>query len=262
MKPEVVLVTPKIAEQWLKKNDGNRPISERTLREYTKMMLDGQWKDKTGDAVCFNCDGTLIDGQHRLKAISESGKSYSMVVVRGVAKDVFMVKDAGKKRSISDALGIMGEKYYVCLAAAGTMLFKLTAGRSTKWREGVTAELIAATIANNPGLRDSVEIARTMFKGKRVLAPATIACLHFLFALKDQQASDDFFSKVLEGENLDRNSPEFALRDRLLKNMMATSKLPPHHLAVFTIKAWNARRKGQRIGAFRFTEGEEVPAIL
>lgn len=65
---KVVDVTPRIAEAWLKKNTKNRSIRKHLLERYASDMRSGLWK-LTGEPIIFNCDGTLIDGQHRLQSV-------------------------------------------------------------------------------------------------------------------------------------------------------------------------------------------------
>lgn len=78
-KDQRVLITPRLAEEFLKRNDNNRKISYAYVNSYAKMMKEGKW-DKTGEPISFNTEGKLEDGQHRLKAIIMSGKSVEMLV--------------------------------------------------------------------------------------------------------------------------------------------------------------------------------------
>jgi hypothetical protein len=48
----------------------NRPINAQRVREYADAMVRGQWRDNITDPICITPDGEVINGQHRLAAIS------------------------------------------------------------------------------------------------------------------------------------------------------------------------------------------------
>ena len=63
-------ITPEIAREMLKKNTNNRPLSKRTLSRYVQLMKNGEWGITT-DAIGFDVNGRLINGQHRLNEVVE-----------------------------------------------------------------------------------------------------------------------------------------------------------------------------------------------
>ena len=65
--PDDVLITPEIAEAWLTQNNNNRPVSAGVIRKYARDMRADKWLF-TGDAIRFDKNKNLIDGQHRLMA--------------------------------------------------------------------------------------------------------------------------------------------------------------------------------------------------
>jgi hypothetical protein len=72
-------VTPSQAEKWLAKNHPrNRNISLRLVDAFTADMLAGEWR-LTHQGICFDGEGQLIDGQHRLTAVVKSGKTIQLV---------------------------------------------------------------------------------------------------------------------------------------------------------------------------------------
>ena len=103
---EVVNISPVMAEKWLKKNMINRPISKSRVDSYAIDMKRGCW-ELNGEGIRFDEDGRLIDGQHRLSAIVKSNTVVTMVVTKGISKDVTLY-DRGRNRSESDSLVIGG----------------------------------------------------------------------------------------------------------------------------------------------------------
>lgn len=102
MKTETVLVTPKLAAIWLENNGGNRTIRPGILGLYKNILLAGEWQ-LTHQGVAISDTGKLLDGQHRLKAIMETGISAEMQVSFGLSDDAFKVIDRGSPRTMSDA---------------------------------------------------------------------------------------------------------------------------------------------------------------
>lgn len=105
MELSVELITAKQAEMYLQLNTSNRPLRKTLVGQYARDMADGRWK-LTHQGVAFNCDGTLLDGQHRLAAIVQSGVAVQMLVARGVDSRSQLVMDDHAKRSAGDALSL------------------------------------------------------------------------------------------------------------------------------------------------------------
>ncbi len=99
----VETITAKQAEKYLQFNTNNRPLRKSLVSQYAKDMASGNWR-LTHQGVAFNCDGTLLDGQHRLAAIVQSGVTVQMLVARGVDSRNQLVMDDHAKRSAGDAL--------------------------------------------------------------------------------------------------------------------------------------------------------------
>lgn len=129
MKVEIVAVTPRMARDWLKSNTANRPIRPSHVETLRASFERGEYAP-THQGIAFDDKGVLIDGQHRLTAISmmADAATFMMLVTRGLDRPTaFPVIDATQaKRSTGDVLGIssgMGE--------AANFLAKLYAGRTT-----------------------------------------------------------------------------------------------------------------------------------
>lgn len=107
MELKVVKVTPKLASNWLTCNTINRPLRRSIVDNYLAAFKRGEYQ-LTHQGIAFADTGELLDGQHRLKAISEmpEGFALELLVAKGLSKDAFRVIDKGLKRQHSDILGI------------------------------------------------------------------------------------------------------------------------------------------------------------
>ena len=88
----VETITPEMAEQYLSYNAKHRPIKEKKVNEYVVEMVQGNWK-LNGKTVCFDRNGRLLNGQHRLTAVVRSRIPFTTVVVRGLDPDLVPAKE-------------------------------------------------------------------------------------------------------------------------------------------------------------------------
>lgn len=108
MRHEQMLITPALAEQFLKANVVNRKHIRKTWVEaLAKEMQQGTFT-MTHQGIAFNTDGKLLDGQHRLSAVVKSGCSVMMDVAFDCVANTAMEwpVDRGKSRSVADTMQI------------------------------------------------------------------------------------------------------------------------------------------------------------
>lgn len=109
MKTELVNVTPALAREWLKRNTKNRPLRPSHVETLRQAFARGEFVT-THQGIAFDMDDELVDGQHRLQAISlmPDGFSVTMQVSTGLDRErAFPVIDATQaKRSTSDVLRV------------------------------------------------------------------------------------------------------------------------------------------------------------
>lgn len=120
MNAQILMVTPEMAEQWLKLNTSNRRLRRWWAEALAAAMRRGEWLP-THQGIAFAVSGHLIDGQHRLIAIIKSGIAQQMLVVHGVPDKAFSVLDIGAKRSASDTTGLNKRTAEAC-RYAGSIL--------------------------------------------------------------------------------------------------------------------------------------------
>jgi hypothetical protein len=133
---EIVNVTPDMAEAWLTKareHDGpvNRPLSTQRVGLLAAAMRRGEWR-LTHQGIAFNPEGFLIDGQHRLQAVVNCGRTVPIAVSRG---DIdFHVLDIGKVRTTHDILSLSGFRNTTTTNGMARMLMAYESGQSRPWK--------------------------------------------------------------------------------------------------------------------------------
>lgn len=258
MKIAIETITPKKAAEGLEHNDANRPMRASRVSRLAEAINRSEWM-LNGESIKFNCNGRLIDGQHRLAAVVESGKSIQSYVVRGLPEQAFDTLDQGAVRTIADVLARNGELYYKQLASAirwiGILHHKMN------WKSvGYTPDQAKAMLGKHQKVRDSVARFTGDAQKSMLIPPGLTAACHYLFAKKDQTLADLFIGGLLTGEGLKRSDPVYLLRERLIRNNSEQAKLDKAAIAALTIKAWNATRAGIPMRTLKWVE-ESLPEV-
>ena len=77
-------ITPEKAQFYLTKNfENNRKISTNNLEELKREMRNSRFI-LSDSAICFDTDGTLVNGQHRLMAVVQTGMTQPFLVVKNM----------------------------------------------------------------------------------------------------------------------------------------------------------------------------------
>lgn len=100
-------ITPERATELLDRNTANRPRSKAEERELADDMAAGRWK-KTHQGIAIAADGTLLDGQSRLRAIELSGVPQRLLVTSGLPQDTFAAIDQVRRRTIGQLVAMTG----------------------------------------------------------------------------------------------------------------------------------------------------------
>ena len=98
-------ITPTQARTWLEKNTHNRNIVQDVVNAYARDMAMGRWVI-THQGIAIADDGRVIDGQHRLWAITECEKTIVMQVTTGLPMSAQTAVDGQRVRSTRDVLAL------------------------------------------------------------------------------------------------------------------------------------------------------------
>jgi len=101
-------ITPEAAQRYLDTNlPCNRKLMPSNVDRYAQQMRGGEWKLST-DAIGFDVDGHLVNGQHRMSAVAKTGLPQEFIVVRNLPTKNTKVFDLGRRRMMHDRLAIDG----------------------------------------------------------------------------------------------------------------------------------------------------------
>lgn len=257
-----VFVTPELARKWLSVNGLNRPLSKKLVDLYASVMKRGAWKF-TGETIVFGDDGRLLDGQHRLSAIVESGVPARMAVIGGVhdPEDVFKTMGSGKPRSNPDILAISGEVNASDLSSAVRSFYQYHCGPNTRQANlKVAPDIMFSVLEEHPGLK--IWCANASKLKKCGFSQAIMSTVLFGMSQVDQEKAVSFYQECESGANLSSESPAFILRNRL-SYRPRTGTIPRIILFAMCIKAANAYLLSKTLMRLTWlSEKEDFPEIV
>jgi hypothetical protein len=259
------VITPEHATSILENMTCNRKVRDRHVTRLAHMMRDGEWHDDAGDPIRFGSDNQLLDGQHRLWAIVQSGIPRRMVVLRGIQTGTMAVLDTGVRRTLADYLGMQGEHYYKTLAGTLSFLWNYeitgTLDGSTDWHKDTKSFSIGRGLElldRNPGIRDSL-LPGTLLSRHMHGGPARWAAIHYTLFQVDPLDAAVFANMLVTGEGIPAGSPVSLLRQRLLQNITSMTKLPTREYTALVLKSWNLWRRGLDVKLLSYKPGGAYP---
>lgn len=255
LRTEVREVSPQLAEAWLRLNAQNRSITAARVDQYARDMKDGRWT-LTHQAIGFDENGDLIDGQHRLAAVVQADVTVPMLVVWGMAKDSKANVDTGRARTAGDMLSILdgvSNPHVVASIAAFAVPWSL--GRRIFHTYRPTHQEIREFVADpkNAQIFRAKEVAghaRTHLAG--MVGPRLIGFTYLTCARIDEDAADHFFvDQLIDQLGLQADDPAKVLYRRLFNDQEKRGGGADNAKAGLIFTAWNKFRDGEKINYLR-----------
>ncbi len=210
-------ITPKRAAAYLEKNVSNRTVRKGTVAAYARDMKQGNWVP-THQGIAFNDREELIDGQHRLHSIVESGVTVRMLVTRGIPAETGSMQtmdavDRGAVRGVADQLQLQhGYRNSAQVAGCGSAIAQLTL---QKWLGRITVpQMLKVLEIYGRHIEPVIQVANNskikVFRRAPVNGPLALA------RVVAPQRIDDFVKQLESGAGLAVDSPVLLLRNHLL----------------------------------------------
>ena len=253
----LIQLTPQLAELLLARNLSNRPVKRNTVLQYAKDIKEDEFS-VTGDTIKISKTGRLLDGQHRCLAVIESNKTINTLLAYGIDEDVFDKIDTGRVRMASDVLSIKGFDNPIRMAALVKFVINFKAGayheagrNYSRGNKRVTnTDVLDFANANAESLNDSYYYGYN--KDNKIINGTQLAGLHYIFKALSREAANTFCKSLADGVNLEKTSPIYILRKKLIEDNRAKRKMDVVEKIGLICKAWNYYRKNKKIVRFTF----------
>jgi hypothetical protein len=248
-----VFVPPSLAEDWLARSRFNRDIRPRTVHSYARNMKCGAW-GMSDSNICFDWDGYLLNGHHRLHAVIEAGIGVWFNVCWDMDPSSFRHMDRQLPRNITTLLKLDGHTHTHQLSAATSMFIRYHQGRKemfTSQRRLISYEEIRTTAEANPDIFESVEYLHNQCNKLRTFSGSTsvMSLFHIMGTrVRGPEVTGRFFDGLNSGADLGVGSPIYALREKLHSLKTGNGKGHPQATIYgWYLPAWNAHVAGKRV---------------
>jgi hypothetical protein len=246
----VHVITPQVAEELLRRNlpGANRKASLSTIAYYAAQMKAGEWQ-LTGQAIIFDANGRLIDGQQRLWACLLSGVSFTTWVVTNIPSvpHLFAYIDNSRSRTPANALQTAGFNGVSPTIAA---ILKISAeiggytASSTGRHARISPVEYVRMAQQRPSAKKAARLASSDWEDAVTLVGHKDVVGYLGMRIIDlfgQQTADDFFGELtdLEG-SYGPDSASIGLRKLLLADQLKDKPMKRHQVLGNAIKAFNA----------------------
>lgn len=255
---QVVTLTPEKAKGLLALNRRNRKISETVVSRYQRDMIEGNWLF-AADPIRFAADEGLLDGQHRLTALSRCPDTVALpfLVIRNLDDETQTVMDQGRKRTPGDQLALKGVKDYNVVAAGVKIYLSWTGGLLFKDNK------VAASVISAPRIEQFVSTNLDMigrlgsYVGwiKDNDAPPSVGYAAALaFDGVNPADSREFFRILAKGAGDDKH-PITVLDKRLTRHRREGLRMSHRDQLALFFQSWNAWRSGRTLSKFQRPRG-------
>lgn len=249
----VVTITTEQAKQLLEAQPLQRPVRQAHVDKLAREMKAGRFV-QTNEALAFDEEGLLFDGQHRLWACFLSSVPITVLVCFNEPRRNFdLIGHIVQKRSMGDLLIIGGDaadpenaKY---VASVAQWIWAYDAGKNPvngSTYPGWNADELRAVLTRHPSIW---QMCATLKSKRRALVPGILLISVATLASENHEDRWAVFQhQLLTGEGLVSGDPALTLRERAINRSSPGQRAFTIEISYALVRAWNAFYAGRRLG--------------
>lgn len=238
MKTSLKLVTPEMAAEWLGKNIRNRKQRLRGSMLYANEIREGRWLVHH-QGIAIEEGGRLVDGQHRLQAILDTGISVPLNVTINMPRGSMDAVDRGMTRTLPDVLRLEHEVDHAqrIVAIAG-LLAPIVADYTLRLSAGMAMTIYRAW-------KPEIDWASTL-PSNRKLWQAAILTAFCIAHRREPEAIEKFADAYRRAEVLREGEPLHYLYTQVL-GQSRTKKMKRDQVVTWVLAILHRHINGQLI---------------
>lgn len=263
-----LMLTDEVAHQIIEHcNLRNRNVRQNKVLEWSGAMKAGKWQLR-GEIIMTD-SGELIDGQHRVLAVAETGVEipiFLMVIESRNAEQVNRVTDIGVPRNLADYLHFNGVED--AARVAPVLVYERNARVSKNPLQSTRGDkLDYLTLYREIGADSFKRLFDMMPRGLHTLVGVNRAFLDWfgLHAMGvDAGSAELFFGLVMDPSELKKTDAPYILRESLIDLQRKTQKVSLVQQAHMTAKAWRYFGENQPAtpGKIKHRINEDWPGVF
>ena len=212
-------ITPEMARKYLGTNYLNRAMRATWVEQLADTIRRGQWS-LTHQGIAFDVNGRLLDGQHRLMAITQAGIAVECLVTRDLPEEVYRHIDAGKVRNLSDRVRLTDEPRANAVAVAIMRAYVIAAiGKTMAPQDLIENQFLAMT-------DEVMDVTKAFCSRQKYLTTGPIGAGLVCYWTKAPNRAREFMKSFLSGAGLEEGSPVLALREAAINQRLGSTSAP------------------------------------
>jgi hypothetical protein len=255
---EEVMLTPGLAGELLRRNEGNRNVRNVKLAQYIADIAAGRWV-VNGEPIIVSKDGQLNDGQHRCMAVIEANRPIVVSMAFGYDRATRLTIDQGAARCTADYLSMEGVRNAAHQAAIARLIiaYEANEGQSLANSNRITTAEMRSRVAADSGIDNSAAFGvHYNAKARYYVAATVLGFCHYVLSDIHEDDAAAYLGQVATGEGLKAKDPAYAVRERLLSAGKCGAEKKVHII----FRGWNAYRQGRKLDLAK-VQGN-LPAVL
>lgn len=253
-------INKELALKYLESNKNNRKIVRSNV-EFIKNEINNDRFMMNGQPIIFDDKGFLLDGQHRLVAISETDKEVDILVIRGISSDSFKTIDTGRVRKSSDVLSIEGVSYSTTIASATNRILKkfdqTRAISKTGAVKNSNSEILKFYKDNKEELDSYALFTHNLYATEiKIIPPAVTTAMLFLLSREDKNKARSFIREIYTGKKETDDESALTLRKRLINNKIDNTKQSDTILRNLFLSAFRGYCQGKNLSKIQIVNNQ------
>ena len=184
------------AQQILSKPyEKQRSINKALIDKLVQAMNADEFIEAIPNPIYISETGKLLDGQHRLTALTQTNRTMQFLVAYGLPESAFVYFDQNRPRSLRDALQTSGVANAEKVATATKLLYQLIVGKLNAPRNEVAVRMVG----DYPRFEEAVMFAQSISDNTHIVTSVG-AVLYFLYAVNYPEACETFFDILRHGD--------------------------------------------------------------
>jgi len=229
-------IDPMRAAAYLRQNTRNRRVVQAHVASIARDIVAGRWM-LNAQPICFDRDGLLLNGQHRLLAVILADGAIEVPVIRGLPQAAHATYDLHAKRSpeFGAALDSFGDR--ALISAMANMLWRRELRPPGARHAKATASEIRAIVADHPRLLELRSFGRKMVDHGRASVMGYGA---YVIERADAVRGPEFLRSLESGGELPAGHPILMLRRQLQR--LRRDKVPQEEQLAALLTGWERYR--------------------
>lgn len=221
MNIQQTIMTPAFAQELLTKNKNNRKIRRSLILKISQDIKDNKWH-LTHQPIAIDKHGCVLDGQHRLTAIAETGIPVQLMLATNCEPETMIAIDTGNTRTVGDVLTINGTKN-ATLKAAIIKLYKSYYEHPNVMWAGRNAYSVQTINEAMSGIKDFDLYINVAKRSVREFGPLTVsAVVTFILLALDAdynlETIENFLYRLSTGDQVSPVHPIYAYRQYMINS--------------------------------------------